>query len=84
LAAMDSFCSMIEPYIYDNRSEDRELVNTCRGYSEASGGDLGASMSLVGKLKNKLVKENTRDWALYLDKVMQSLVCVDGSSGNLK
>src|SRR5690606_13554613 len=27
LAAMDSFCGMIEPYIYDNRSEDRELVD---------------------------------------------------------
>lgn len=84
LAAMDSFCGMIEPYIYDNRSEDRELVNTCRGYTAVSGGDMGASLSLVAKMKDKLVKESTRDWALYLDKVMQSMVCADTASTQMK
>jgi hypothetical protein len=79
LAAMDSFCGMIEPYIYDNRSEDRELVMTCRGFSAASGGAKGASISAVASLKDQLVKGNIRDWALYLKKKIDAMVCVDGA-----
>src|SRR5690606_37757994 len=61
LTAMDSFCSMIEPYIYDNRSEDRGLVSMCRGYTVASGGSFGPSLSMIAKLKNDLVQSKTRD-----------------------
>jgi len=82
LAAMDAFCNMIEPYVYDSRSEDRDLVVICRGYTVASGGSAGASMSTLASLKTQLVQNHTRDWALYLKKKIDAMACIDTNSLN--
>lgn len=83
LAAMDSFCNMIEPYVYDTRPEDADLVKMCRGYSYASSklGALGASLSTVAAAKNALVQNRTRDWALFIQKKMDALVCLQSNTG---
>lgn len=78
LAAMDAFCSMIEPYIYDTRPEDRELVSMCRGFTKASGGVYGDTLSVIAQTKNALVNSGARDWALFIEHKMESLVCLDG------
>jgi len=80
LGASDAFCNMIEPYVYDNRSEDKSLVKMCRGYSKNA---MPAQTSLtdlpstIGSMKNALVKEYTRDWALRIKTRMSQLACVD-------
>lgn len=74
LVAMDSFCGMIGPYIFDNRSEDQELVDMCRGQSQTSG-RLGPQPSVIGRLKDDLIKRNTRDWALFIDHKISELAC---------
>lgn len=80
LAASDAFCNMIEPYVYDNRSEDAPLVKMCRGYSANA---VAAAMynqsvpSTIADMKNALVKNYTRDWALVIKKRMTELACVD-------
>jgi hypothetical protein len=81
LAAMESFCSMIEPYVFDSRPEDRELVAMCRGFSKesAAAGSYGASLSGVASAKNNLVKSGLKDWALFLQKKMEALVCLDSA-----
>lgn len=81
LAAMDSFCNMIEPYVFDTRPEDRDLVLMCRGYTKASAGVgyYGATLSKVANAKNDLVKKGTRDWALFIQKKMEALVCLDNT-----
>jgi len=78
LAAMESFCSMIEPYVFDSRPEDRDLVAMCRGFSKesAAAGSYGASLSGVASAKNSLVKNGLKDWALFIQMKMDSLVCL--------
>lgn len=80
LAASDAFCNMLEPYVYDNRSEDASLVQMCRGYSKnaiqspAYNRDIP---STIANMKNALVKNFTRDWALRIKQRMTDLACVD-------
>lgn len=79
LAASDAFCNMIEPYVYDNRSEDASIVKMCRGFSKnlvhaAVKNDIP---STIGTMKNDLVKNYTRDWALVIKKRLTDLACVD-------
>lgn len=80
LAASDAFCNMLEPYVYDNRSEDKSLVQMCRGYSKnavqaaAYNRDIP---STIASMKNSLVKNYTRDWALRIKQRMTDLACVD-------
>jgi len=83
LAAMSSFCGMIEPYVYDTRPEDQDLVMMCRGYSAASAraGYPGPTPSILAKLKDELVKSGTRDWALFIKQKIDSLVCLDTNPG---
>ncbi|WP_413288755.1 hypothetical protein [Bdellovibrio sp. HCB337] len=78
LAAMDAFCSMIEPYVYDTRPEDYDLVKMCRGFTKqsAAAGTYGARLSTVAQAKDDLVKNKTRDWALFLQTKMDALVCL--------
>ncbi|HEY8270289.1 MAG TPA: hypothetical protein VIG33_05330 [Pseudobdellovibrionaceae bacterium] len=82
LAASDAFCNMLEPYVYDNRPEDRSLVAMCRGYSKSSPIAIHgqAILSTVANMKNRLVVDKTRDWALYLQKKIEALNCVDNFS----
>lgn len=70
LAAADAFCNMIEPYVYDNRPEDRSLVLMCRGIGTAI-------PSTISKMKNDLVKNYTRDWALLIESRISALACSD-------
>jgi hypothetical protein len=79
LAASDAFCNMLEPYVYDNRSEDQSLVAMCRGYAAGSPKALYGQpiLSRVANLKSVLVKNHTRDWALHIQKKMATLVCLD-------
>lgn len=79
LAAMDAFCSMIEPYVFDTRPEDASLVQMCRGYSKASAksGSYGARLSTIAQAKEDLVKSKTRDWALFVQKKMDALICLE-------
>jgi hypothetical protein len=87
LVAMNSFCSLLEPYVYDNRDEDREHVAMCRSDKREVKDKNGNSASHVASLKNKLITENKRDWALYVNKKLDELVCLDtatDSPGNLQ
>jgi hypothetical protein len=80
LAASDAFCNMVEPYIYDNRPEDKSLVSMCRGYSRNSpkSNHGQAVLSTVAALKNSLKTDHTRDGALLIKKKILELACVDG------
>ncbi|QDK36971.1 hypothetical protein DOE51_04880 [Bdellovibrio sp. NC01] len=77
LAAVESFCSMIEPYIYDNRQEDRVLVQMCRGGQQIVGayGTTYENVSTLQTLKDTLVKDHTSEWALLLKKKVDALNC---------
>ncbi|MNT11107.1 hypothetical protein D3C72_1459700 [compost metagenome] len=74
LSAIESLCSMINPYIYDNRTEDRFLVVMCRGVqANVSGGF--QSPSTLEVLKNGLIKDKARDWSLYVKSTIDNLSC---------
>lgn len=77
LSAVESFCSMIEPYIYDNRQEDRVLVQMCRGGQQVVGayGTTYQNVSTLQTLKDTLVKDHTSEWALLLKKKVDALNC---------
>ncbi|MDG0817960.1 hypothetical protein [Bdellovibrio svalbardensis] len=77
LSALESFCSMIEPYIYDNRQEDRVLVQMCRGGQtvQAAFGGTYVNESTLQQMKNTLVKEHTSEWALLLKSKVDALAC---------
>ncbi len=77
LSALESFCSMIEPYIYDNRQEDRVLVQMCRGGQSTASfyGVSTVSDSTLQQMKNTLVKEHTSEWALLLKTKVDALAC---------
>lgn len=77
LAAMDSFCSIIEPYIYDTRLEDRQLVKMCRGYRKARGSASKDQLSEVAQIKNELVVSGARESALFIRHKIESLVCLN-------
>lgn len=81
LMALNSFCSLLEPYIYDNRDEDHELVAICRSDKRQVKGKNGVPISYLMAMKNKLINEKKRDWALYVDKKMDELVCIDPNTG---
>jgi hypothetical protein len=71
---------MIEPYVYDNRSEDAPLVKMCRGYSKAAVAAAAYNRdipSTIASIKDGLVKSFTRDWALRVKQRMTDLACVD-------
>jgi hypothetical protein len=80
LAASDAFCNMLEPYVYDNRSEDAGIVKMCRGYSKNAVQGFANNKeipSTIASIKDALVKNNTRDWALLIKQRMADLACVD-------
>lgn len=77
LSAVESFCGMIEPYIYDNRQEDRVLVAMCRGGQQLPNlyGASYTQESTLQQMKNNLVKEHTSAWALLLKSKVDALAC---------
>jgi hypothetical protein len=80
LMAMNSFCGLLEPYVYDNRDEDAELVAICRSDKKERPGKNGTPVSHLVALKNKLITEYKRDWALVIDKKLDELVCLDSTT----
>jgi hypothetical protein len=72
LASMNAFCGLIEPYLLDTRKEDQELVAWCRGDRNQP-----KSVSKILAMKNKLITEHRRDWAVFLTRKMKELVCMD-------
>ncbi|WP_413584975.1 hypothetical protein [Bdellovibrio sp. HCB274] len=73
LAAIESFCQMINNYVYDNRSEDQDMVQMCRGMQAARG--VGAYQSTLGRMKSQLVNEYTNNWATLVKKRIDALGC---------
>jgi|GEM_PF-5901093 hypothetical protein len=74
LSAIESLCGMINPYIYDNRTEDRALVVMCRGVQANTPGGF-ATASTLQTLKNTLLGDKSRDWSLYVRSTLQNLSC---------
>jgi hypothetical protein len=74
LSAMESLCGMINPYIYDNRTDDRFLVTMCRGISKSMPGGM-ETPSTLETLKNTLMKEKSSDWSQYLKQKIDVLNC---------
>lgn len=74
LSALESLCGMIDPYIYDTRSEDRALVKMCRGNADHFTG-LRTKSSLES-LKESLIKGHAAEWALVLKAKVNSLGCL--------
>ncbi len=73
LAAIESFCLMIDNYIYDNRSEDQTIVQMCRGGQAARG--VGNNMSDLGRMKAELLNTHTNNWATLVKKRIKALNC---------
>ncbi|WP_413582271.1 hypothetical protein [Bdellovibrio sp. HCB288] len=73
LAAIESFCQMINNYVYDNRSEDQDMVQMCRGMQAARG--VGAYQSTLGRMKSDLVNQYTNNWAILIKKRIDALGC---------
>lgn len=77
LSAVESFCSMIEPYVYDSRPEDIFLVQMCRGGLKGydAFGAASVSISDLQQLKQKLIKDGTSRSALLLKSKIDGLQC---------
>ena len=77
LSAIESFCSMISPYIYDNRAEDQTLVQMCRGLTNSYSmyGGSQSTVSTLQTMKDALVKDHSSEWALFLKKKVDALNC---------
>ncbi|WP_413558165.1 hypothetical protein [Bdellovibrio sp. HCB209] len=73
LQAIESFCQMIDNYIYDSRSEDATLVQMCRGNQAARG--VGTYASQLGQMKASLLNEKTNNWAGLVKKRITALGC---------
>ncbi|UYL09769.1 hypothetical protein B9G69_004170 [Bdellovibrio sp. SKB1291214] len=73
LQAVESFCQMIDGYIYDSRSEDTALVRTCRGLQAAQG--VGSYSSDLGVIKMNLLNNKTGNWATLVKKRISALGC---------
>ncbi|QLY24584.1 collagen-like protein [Bdellovibrio sp. KM01] len=73
LAAIESFCLMIDNYIYDNRSEDQTIVQMCRGGQAARG--VGNNLSELGRMKSELLSVHTNNWAALVKKRITALGC---------
>jgi hypothetical protein len=76
LGAMNAFCSLLEPYLLDSRPEDKDMVAWCRGDQSAA-----KSVSKVVAMKNKLINDHRKDWAVFLTRKMNELACVDPTTG---
>lgn len=79
LQAIEAFCTMIDGYIYDNRLEDRQLVQMCRGKSVSPGmatyfGNQSTNATLQ-QLKDIIIKEQHSNWALLIKKKFDGLNC---------
>lgn len=73
LSAVESFCQMINNYIYDNRSEDAALVQMCRGRQNSVG--VGSSQSDLGRMKAALINDKSNIMALLVKKRIDALAC---------
>jgi hypothetical protein len=73
LQAVESFCQMIDGYIYDSRSEDTALVRTCRGLQAGQG--VGSYTSDLGMIKMNLLNDKTGNWAGLVKKRITALGC---------
>lgn len=73
LSALESLCGMIEPYIYDSRSEDRALVKVCRGTADLTGYRAKSSLQ---SLKDSLMQNHSAEWALVLKAKVNTLGCL--------
>ncbi|MBO9665386.1 MAG: hypothetical protein J7501_01060 [Bdellovibrio sp.] len=73
LAAVESFCQMIDGYIYDNRSEDSALVQMCRGGQTNIG--VGNFQSDLGAMKANIIREKSNAWAALIKKRINALGC---------
>jgi hypothetical protein len=73
LAAIESFCMMIDNYVYDNRSEDQKIVAMCRGTMAARG--VGNNQSELGRMKAQLLNDYTNKWASLVKKRITALGC---------
>ena len=73
LSALESLCGMIDPYIYDTRSEDRALVKMCRGATDMTGYRAKSSLQ---SLKDSLMQNHSAEWALVLKAKVNALGCL--------
>ncbi len=73
LTAVDSLCGIIEPYVYDQRPEDRDMVMMCRGIaSNASAPGFSSTIEIV---KKNLSKSDSIKWATSLRSQIDALGC---------
>ncbi len=83
LSAIEAFCNMIDPYIYDNRTEDQALVQMCRGFhnlgsSSAQGIAVYFAQDKNSKLemsKQALIRDQSSNWAQLLKQKLDGLAC---------
>ena len=78
MAAVESFCQMIDNYIYDNRSEDSAVVQMCRGRQKSAG--VGNNQSNLGKMKSSLIQEKTNAMATLVKKRIGEFGCPTSGS----
>ncbi|MFM6928585.1 MAG: hypothetical protein ACKOX6_08980 [Bdellovibrio sp.] len=78
LAAVESFCQMIDNYIYDNRSEDSAVVQMCRGSQKSAG--IGNNLSGLGKMKSSLIQDKSNALAALIKKRIVEFGCPTSGS----
>jgi hypothetical protein len=74
---------MIDPYIYDNRTEDQALVQMCRGFhnlgsSSTQGIAVYFAQDKNSKLemsKQALIRDQSSNWAQLLKQKLDGLAC---------
>ncbi|MGE5085522.1 MAG: hypothetical protein ACM3MG_04425 [Bacillota bacterium] len=78
MGAVESFCQMIDNYIYDNRSEDAAVVQMCRGRQKSAG--VGNNQSDLGKMKASLIQEKSNSMAALIKRRIGELGCPSSGS----
>lgn len=73
LSAVESYCQMINNYIYDGRSEDAALVQMCRGRQVSYG--VGSNQSELGKMKATLINDKSSTKAVLVKRRLEALAC---------
>ncbi|HPI40143.1 MAG TPA: hypothetical protein PLJ21_05020 [Pseudobdellovibrionaceae bacterium] len=73
LASSELFCAMLEPVIYDQNSVDQSIIQICQGPTKNYSNQRFPSKILWHK--NNLVKNKTKDWALFVWKYINDLKC---------
>lgn len=73
LASSELFCAMLEPIIYDQNNVDAKIISVCQGKVKPNSN--GREPSQINAYKNMLINNKTKDWALYIWKLINDLQC---------